>query len=74
MTMRIAEGAGRPTDFEFAGELNRARAIGYELEYLLLLARDLGLLETATHDELTSEAIEIRKMLSGLINRLKTSQ
>ena len=70
MATRIAEGAGRPTDAEFAVELKKARAIGYELEYLLLVSRDPGFLQESTHAELTEETIEIRKMLSGFLKRL----
>ena len=70
MATRIAEGAGRSSNGEFAGELKKARAFGFELEYLLLLARDLGFLDEAIHEELSSEVIEIRKMLSGLLKRV----
>ncbi len=67
---RIAEGAGRPADSEFAAELNRARAANHELEYLLLLSRDLHFLDCNLHDELAAEVIEVRKMISGLVKRL----
>ncbi len=40
--MKIAEGCGREGDGEFAVQLQRARASCSELEYLLLLCRDLG--------------------------------
>jgi four helix bundle protein len=70
---RIAEGAGRPTNDEFAGELRRSRAAGYELEYLLLLTRDLGFLKIDEHHVLSSEIIEIRRMLSGLVKRVTAS-
>ncbi len=67
---RISEGCGKGSNDEFAVELRKARAIGYELEYLLLLSRDLGLLEANKHDELAGEVIEVRKMTSGLLKRL----
>jgi four helix bundle protein len=47
MAARIAEGAGKPTDGAFAGELNRSRAANHEVEYLLLLSNDLGFLNEA---------------------------
>jgi len=68
---RIAEGAGRPSDLEFAGELKRALASSYELEYALLLAKDLGFVEPNLHDETRDEIVEVRKMISGLLKRLK---
>jgi len=66
----IAEGAGRDFDHEFATDLKKARAAGHELEYLLLLCRDLGFFPHALHDELLAELIEVRRMMSGLNNRL----
>ncbi len=70
IAMRIADGAGRHSDAEFAGELKRALASGYELEYALLLARDLGFIEGPVHDSASGEVIELRKMMSGLLKRL----
>jgi four helix bundle protein len=67
---RIAEGAGRDSSAEFAAELKRARAAGHELEYLLLLSRDLGYLPDDLHATLSEEVIEVRKMLSGLVRKV----
>ena len=41
---RIAEACGRKGDVEFGAGLQRAAAASTELEYLLLLAKDLGYL------------------------------
>lgn len=68
----IAEGAGRDSDAEFAMDLKRARAAGHELEYLVLLCRDLGFFASEVHDELAAQIIEVRKMISGLIKRIHT--
>ena len=73
LASRIAEGAGKSTDFEFGTELKRARAIAYELEYLVLLAHDLGYLSPETHEETTTMITEVRKMISGLLSRLATA-
>jgi four helix bundle protein len=43
---------------------------GSELEYHLVLARDLGLVPAATHDRLSESAAEIERMLTGLIAKL----
>ena len=67
----IAEGAGRDSDAEFAVELKKARAAGHDLEYNLLLCRDLGFLPQLLHDELTAEVVEVRKMISGLLKSFK---
>ena len=67
---RIADGAGRTTDADFAGELRKALAAGFELDYLLLISKDLGLLAEVRYEELSAELREIRKMLSGMLKRL----
>ena len=41
-----------------------------ELEYHLLFARDLGILDPKTHCELEPEVIEVKKMLATLIRKL----
>jgi len=66
----IAEGTGRASDFEFANDLKRSRAAAHELEYILLLCRDLGFIEEPLHDELLQEVLEVRRMISGLVTRL----
>jgi len=67
---RIAEGCGRDGDVEFAAGLHKARATASELEYLLLLCLDLGYLPEQTHQELSQEVVEVRKMMSGLLKHL----
>jgi len=66
----IAEGTGRASDFEFANDLKRSRAAAHELEYMLLLCRDLGFLPELVHDRLLEDLLEVRRMISGLVNRL----
>jgi four helix bundle protein len=41
-----------------------------ELEYHFILAKDLGYLNSDLHDQLESKVIELRKMLSSLINKV----
>ncbi|HXE07918.1 MAG TPA: four helix bundle protein [Acidobacteriaceae bacterium] len=68
----IAEGAGRDSDVEFASELKRAGAAGHELDYNLLLSRDLGFMPCELHDELSAELLEVRKMISGLVKKMSS--
>jgi four helix bundle protein len=68
----IAEGAGRDSDLEFAIELKKARAAGHDLEYNLLLCRDLGMMHSELHDELIADVTEVRKMISGLVKKMST--
>ncbi len=41
--------------------------MGLEVEYQLLLARDLQFIEAPLHDALQHQVIELRKMLTGVI-------
>jgi four helix bundle protein len=54
------------SDVEFAGYLQRGKAAASELEYLLLLARDLTYLPEDEFGRLTDEVVSVRKMLSVL--------
>jgi len=42
-----------------------------ELEYHLLLARDLGFLKLPIYEQLTNEVVEIKRMLTSFIATLK---
>jgi four helix bundle protein len=67
----IAEGAGRDSDADFARFLQMAAGSVSEVEYQLLLARDLGYLDALRHDELKAAAQEVRRMLYGFIEYLR---
>ena len=66
----LAEGAGRTGDPEFRRFVRIALGSASELEYHLLLARDLGLVPAATYDRLSRGVVEIKRMLAGLIGKL----
>ena len=42
-----------------------------ELEYHLLLAHDLDLLKAPDYQRLSSEAVEVKRMLAALMQKLK---
>jgi four helix bundle protein len=67
LTMKIAEGCGRDLNIEYVNCLGHARAMGVEVEYQFLLARDLQFMKVDDHDALLHDIIEVRKMLSGLM-------
>jgi four helix bundle protein len=67
----IAEGSVRSSDLDFARFLHTAIGSASELEYFLLLAKDLGYLGLAPFDQLTADVQEVKRMLAALINRLK---
>jgi four helix bundle protein len=68
----IAEGCGRAGDRDFRRFLRHSLGSACELEYHLLLARDLGFLPNCTYEGLAPQVIEIKRMLAGLIRRLNT--
>lgn len=63
----IAEGCGRRGDGEFHRFLQIASGSASELDYHLLLARDLGLFAGATYDPLDADLGRLRRKLTALI-------
>jgi four helix bundle protein len=68
----LAEGCGRSGDAEFARYCSIAMGSASELEYHLLLAKDLNLIKLADYQELAPKAEELKRMLTGLIQKLKS--
>ena len=68
----MAEGAGRGSDSDFKRFLWHSLGSLNEVEYDLLLARDLGFLPDTDHRRLSSKLERVRRMLTGLIARLET--
>jgi len=66
----LAEGCGRNSDAEFARYCSIAMGSASELEYHLLLAKDLKLIKPNDHVELSQRAIELKRMLTALIQKL----
>ncbi|HET7143100.1 MAG TPA: four helix bundle protein [Anaerolineales bacterium] len=69
----IAEGCGKDSDAELKRYFVIAMGSSSELEYLLLLARDLGYLSDENHQILNNDLTEVRRMLNAVIQKLKTS-
>lgn len=69
----IAEGCGKDSDAELKRYFVIAMGSASELEYLLLLARDLKYLPEDSHQILNSDLTEVRRMLNAFIQKLKTS-
>jgi four helix bundle protein len=66
----IAEGAGRNTDLDFARFLSIAAGSASEVEYQLLLARDLGHLPEEPYRQLNHQVNEVKRMLNSFIQAL----
>ena len=70
----LAEGCGRNGDAEFARFCSMAMGSASELEYHLLLARDLKLIQPKDYDALNQRAIELKRMLTALFQKLNADR
>ncbi|MFZ5453961.1 MAG: four helix bundle protein [Thermodesulfobacteriota bacterium] len=68
----IVEGCGRNSDPEFARFLSIAMGSATELEYHLLLARDLGLFGQTDYEYLNKSLIGIKQMLNNFIKKIRS--
>lgn len=62
----IVEGCGRDSRAELARYSDMSIASASELEYWVLLAKDVGYFSRDDHERLTASTVEVRKMLHGL--------
>jgi four helix bundle protein len=62
----LVEGRSRHSAPSFAAFIDVAGSSAAEVEYLLLLSRDLGYLEEVRHAPLATDIDEIRRMLGAL--------
>jgi len=69
--MNIAEGCCRKGDAEMGRFLQMAMGSASELEYQLLLAHDLQYLQNPSYERLTAQVVEVKKMLSSLMQKVK---
>lgn len=67
----IAEGVGRKSDAELTRFLRIARGSATELEYHLLLAKDLQFLPSGRFNELSCLTEEVQRMLTSLIEQVQ---
>ncbi len=69
----IAEGCGRDTDPELARFIDIAAGSASEVDYLLLLAKELSYLEKESYRNLFDELTIVRKMLTSLNKTIRQS-
>jgi four helix bundle protein len=67
----IAEGCGRRSDGDFARFLSIAMGSASELDYLIVLSRDLSLMNVRTADALAGSTTELKRMLASLIRKIE---
>ena len=68
----IAEGCGRNSQPQFARFLNIAFGSSSELEYQIILCKDLEFIDEAMFDTLLNKVTEIKRMLSSLIQQVQS--
>lgn len=71
VSANICEGYGRKTNADFVRFLQISVGSASEVEYELLLARDLNYLIDDDYNKFNSEIIELRKMIINFINKLE---
>jgi four helix bundle protein len=70
----LAEGCGRGSDADFSRHVQIAMGSASEVEYQLLLARDLDYLNADVHLELQEEVSRVKRMLASLLKTLRSQQ
>lgn len=70
----IAEGCGRSSPAELELFLTMAMGSASELEYHVLLARDLRLLSDASHEHLAQGVAEVKSMLACYIQKIRATR
>jgi four helix bundle protein len=68
----IAEGSGRGSHADFARFAQIAIGSASEVEYLLLLARDLQYVDEKTHGALEMRVTEVKRMLTAFLRKLRS--
>ena len=66
----VAEGCGRGGDAELSRYLRIAMGSASELEYHILLAKDLGLLKHETYQQTNRDTEEVKKMLAAFVGKI----
>lgn len=70
----IAEGCGRDGNTELARFLQIGAGSASELQYHLLLARDLGFLAPGLYVQLENDVTEVKRMLYSFMQKLKADR
>lgn len=71
ISSNIAEGSAKPSDAEFAHFLDTALGSAFEVETQLLIAKNVGYINTELYNSLTSDLNEIERQVNGLITSIR---
>jgi four helix bundle protein len=67
----IAEGCGRGTNKEYAQFIQIAMGSAYEVDYQLLLSKDLGYIEKEEYEKLNDRTDKIKRQLASLLKKIR---
>jgi four helix bundle protein len=67
----LSEGCGRSSPADLARFCSIAMGSASELEYHLLLAKDLKIIKNSDHDPIAQQVSEVKRMLTAFHQRLK---
>lgn len=70
----IAEGCGRNGDAELARFLDIAFGSASELEYLIVLSKELQFLKPEAKTQIETEVVEVKRMICSLLKKLRTDR
>ena len=73
ISSNIAEGAGRPTDADFAHFLDQSLGSANEVETQLLISKNLRYISEDQFCQLTNNLTNIQKQLTGLIASIRSN-
>lgn len=73
ISTNIVEGSGQQTGREFGRFIRFALNSASELEYHLIAARDIKAIPATDFDSLTTQTVEVKKMLHGLLIAVLTT-
>ena len=67
----LAEGCGRDSDKEFARYIDISMGSSFELRCQLIIAKDLGYIDSTQYQLYESKIIEVNRMLGSLLKKLR---
>jgi len=70
----IAEGCGQDSQNKLIRFLHIAMGSASELQYQLILARDLTFLPSSRFEQLDKDLAEVKRMLFGFLRRVQTNE
>ena len=73
ISSNIAEGAGKPTDADFAHFLDQSLGSANEVETQLLISKNLRYISEEQFCQLTNNLTNIQKQLTGLIASIRSN-